>query len=228
MKHLCWHSLLYILQLLLQSQIQWIILFYDVSFSSDAQTVIEIMLNVILLLQDIFNSIMCSSFNLWIMIFVMIICCRESLSKAISVIVHHKLLKKTDLIKFNSTFFFDVWIQCWIFSRHVEILCLMLKVCDVELIHSYTQKIKSVIKSCDHMNAITEWDCSKILKNFVFLIIFLCWCMSAKFNRKIVVTRMTKLYIWSFHQHSFCCQMWSSLLNMINSFFNHTSQSVTL
>ena len=153
------------------------------------------MSNVILLLQDILNSIMCLSFDLWIVIFMMIICCRESLLKAISVIMHCKLLEKISLIEFNFTLLFDVWIQCWIFSKHIKILCLMLRVYDVESIHSYTQKIKSVIKSCDYISIITEWNCSKMLENFVFLIIFLCWCMSTKFNKRIVVTRTAKLYI---------------------------------
>ena len=195
LKHLCWHLLSYILQLLLQSQIQWIILFYNISFSSDAQTIIEIVLNVILLLQNILNSVMCLSFDLWIVIFVMIICHKESSSEAISVTVHCKLLEKINLIEFNSIFFFDAWIQCWIFSKYVKILCLMLRTCDVESIHSHTQKIKSVIKSCDHMNIMIEWDCLKMLESFVFLIISLCWCMLTKFSRRIVVTRMTKLYI---------------------------------
>ena len=153
------------------------------------------MLNVILLLQNIFNSVMCLSFDLWIVILVMIICHRESSSEAISVTVHCKLLKKTDLIESDSTLLFDAWIQCWIFNKYVEILCLMLRVCDVEPIHSHTQKIKSMIKSHDCVDAMTEWDCSKMLESFVFLIISLCWCMSAKFNRRIVVTRITKLYI---------------------------------
>ena len=195
LKHLHWHSLSHISQLLLQSQIQWIIFFYDAGFSSDTQIIIEIILNVILLLQNIFNSVMHSSFNLWIVILVMIICHKESSSETIFIIVHCKLLKKTDLIEFNFILLFNVWIQHWIFSRCVEILCLMLRMCNVESIHSHTQKIKSVIKSHDHMNAMTEWDYSKMLESFVFLIIFLCWCMSTKFSRRIVVTRTAKLYI---------------------------------
>ena len=108
LKHLCWHSLSHILQLLLQSQIQWIILLYNADFNSNTQTVIEIVLNVILLLQDILNSIVHSSFDLWIVILVMIICCRESLSEAIFIIMHCKLLEKISLIESDSTFFFDV------------------------------------------------------------------------------------------------------------------------